>query len=93
MAIKRRVGRRAVIKHPAVLNAHHPVGRFGDFGIMGDDYHRHAFFGIQGAEQREHLDAGFGVERARRFVGEQQFGLVGQAAGDGDALLLAARKL
>ena len=33
------------------------------------------------------------VEIAGRFVGQHQFGLVDQGAGDGDALLLAAGKL
>jgi hypothetical protein len=38
-------------------------------------------------------DAGLAVERAGGFVAEQHLGPLGDGAGDGDALLLAARKL
>ena len=37
--------------------------------------------------------AGVRVEVAGRFVGENDFGIIDQRAGDGDALLLAAGKL
>ena len=39
------------------------------------------------------LHAGLGIERARGLVGEQNFGVVDQGAGDGDALHLPAREL
>ncbi len=41
----------------------------------------------------EHRLAGGGIEVAGRLVGQQQARLVGQGAGDGDALLLPARHL
>ena len=41
----------------------------------------------------EHLADHFGVERARRFVKQQHFRLHGERTRNGDALLLAARKL
>ena len=41
----------------------------------------------------EHRARGGGVEVAGRLVGQQQARLVGQGAGDGDALLLAAGQL
>ena len=44
-------------------------------------------------EQVHDLNAGLGVERARRFVGKDDFGVVDEGAGDGDALHLAAGKL
>ena len=40
-----------------------------------------------------HLDGGLAVEVAGRLVREEDLGVVGQGAGDGDALLLAAGKL
>ena len=46
------------------------------------------------ARQRfEHAHTGPAVERAGRLVTEQHLGTLGDGAGDGDALLLAARKL
>ena len=39
-----------------------------------------------------HVFAAGGIERAGRFVGEDDFAAVHQGAGDGDALLLTAGK-
>ena len=44
-------------------------------------------------EKLHHLHARIGIERAGRFVGQQNVRLVYQRAGDGDALHLAAREL
>ena len=44
--------------------------------------------GVQAAEQLEHLVTALGVERAGGLVGEQQRRLVGQGAGDRQALAL-----
>ena len=43
-------------------------------------------------KQLDDLLAALGVERARRLVGQQQRGLVGQRAGDREPLALAARE-
>ena len=42
------------------------------------------------AQELEDLGTGGGIEFTRRFVGDQQWRLVAERAGDGDALLLAA---
>ena len=42
-------------------------------------------------DQFHDLHARFGIERARRFVGEQDLGVVDEGAGDGDPLHLPAR--
>jgi len=42
------------------------------------------------AEELHHLSAPVAVERGGGFVGKDEAGLVGQRAGDGHALLLAA---
>ena len=44
-------------------------------------------------EKFHYLHARFTVERARRFVGEQNFGVVDKRAGNCDSLHLTARKL
>ncbi len=50
--------------------------------------------GVDEMQQRvEHVLGGVRVEVAGRLVGEDETRLVGQRAGDGGALLLAARQL
>ena len=60
---------------------------------MRDDDHRHAELGIHALQQVEHLHGRARVERARRLVAQHVMRAVRQRAGDGHALLLAARKL
>ena len=48
---------------------------------------------VQRLQERHHLDAGRRVQCAGGLVGEDQLRFVDQRAGDGDALLLAARQL
>jgi len=48
---------------------------------------------VQLLEQAHEFNAGAGVEVAGRFVGEQHFRPADERAGDGDPLLLSARKL
>ena len=64
----------------------------GDVQFVGDHDDGHALV-VELLEHAHDLDAGAAVEIAGRLVGEQQGGLVGERAGDGDALLLAAGKL
>ena len=58
---------------------------------MGDAEHRCALLVGDLPQQRDHGQTVVGVERAGRFIGEQQAGALGQRAGDGDALLFAPR--
>ena len=60
---------------------------------MGDDDHRHAEAGVDLLEELEDRDRRARVERARGLVAQHDLGVVGQRAGDGDALLLAAGEL
>ena len=60
---------------------------------MGDDDDGAALFAAGGLQQRQHLLAGLVVQRAGRFVAQQNFGVFGQRPRNGNALLLAARKL
>ena len=60
---------------------------------MGDEKHRRAD-AIDQIEKGVEGDGGtFGIEIAGWFVGQQQTRARGESAGDGDALLLAARQL
>ena len=71
----------------------HPVGNAGNRAVVGDDHQRGAALAVDPHQRFEHADAGRAVERAGRLVAEQHFGLLGDGAGDGDPLLLPARKL
>ena len=65
------------------------VAPFGDFGVVGGD-HRGSPSGGHTEYAGQCDGAGCGVEFGGGFVGDEQPGLQGQGAGDGDALLLAA---
>ena len=68
----------------------HAVGVGGGDRVVGD-HHDGLGEAVDGvAHEAEDLGAGAAVEVAGRLVGEDQLGLVGERAGDGDALLLAA---
>jgi hypothetical protein len=60
---------------------------------VGDDQQARARRGDPVEQQVDDLGPGGGVEVAGRLVGQQQLGRGRRGAGDGDALLLAARQL
>ncbi len=60
---------------------------------MRDHHQRRASVAHQIQQQVEHAIAGGLVQIAGRFIRKDQRGAVGQRAGDGDALLLAARQI
>ena len=64
----------------------------GEAHLVGDDEHGHAAYG-QLLHHVEHLFDHLGVEGGGGLVEEHDFGLHGERAGDGDALLLAAGEL
>ena len=61
--------------------------------IVGDQDGAHADTALHRAHGLAQLDADLGVERAERFVQQQNGGLVRQRTRDGHALLLTAREL
>ena len=61
--------------------------------FVGDDDDRNAQTAVDIPQQRKNGTGGFGVKGAGGFVTQQNLGAGGQGTGDGDALLLAARKL
>jgi hypothetical protein len=77
----------------AVLDQDHTVGqRHGFLHVVRDQQGREAMALPQAFDQPVHPDAGERIERAERFVQQQQPRLVHQGAGQGDALALAARQ-
>ena len=73
--------------------AQHAVGHAGDRRVVGDDDGGRAELRLTRAMHFEHHLAGDVVERAGRLVAQQHVGPLGDGAGDGDALLLAAGQL
>ena len=63
----------------------------GEAFIVGGDEGGAAFAAHQREEFGENLVGGGFIEVAGRLVGEDQRRAIGERAGDGDALLLAAR--
>ncbi len=76
----------------AVAEGDDALGELGDVGVVGDEHDRPPLV-VERLENRDDLLRGVRVEVAGRLVGEQDGRIVHQAAGDGDALLLAARQL
>ena len=64
----------------------------GKSHLMGHHDHGHAVAGEIGHDFQDLIDH-FRVERRRRLVEEHDFRFHRQRAGDGDALLLAAREI
>jgi hypothetical protein len=88
------VGRAGLFDHDAAVQHHDPVGQVGDdTHVMRDEQDADAEPGAQGTQQLQDLSLSRHVERARRFVGDQQRRLVGQCYGDPCALRLASGQL
>ncbi len=77
----------------AVTKRDRHVGNRGDLGIVGDEDERRASRAVDLQQQVDDVAAGRAVEIAGRFVRQQDRRVVGERAGDRDALLLAAREL
>ena len=63
-----------------------------DAQVVGDEQHGHAHLFAQIGEKLQDLRLDGDIEGGGRFVGDQQFGLVGERHGDHHALTLAARQ-
>lgn len=74
----------------AVDHVHDPIGDVQDSAVVGDHQDGPAVLASQLLEHGDSLTAGLLVQRGSRLVGQDQLGLVDQAAGDGDSLLLSA---
>ena len=69
-----------------------PVAPLGHLRVVRG-HHQRAAAGDHIEDPGQHHGPGGRVELGGRLVGDQQLGLEGQRAGDGDALLLAAGQL
>ena len=81
----------AVVDDAPVAHPHEPLGGIGHRLVVGDQQDRLAA-GVQAGEEFEHFLAAFRVERAGRFVRQQQRRLVGECPGDRQALTLTTRQ-
>jgi hypothetical protein len=77
----------------AVLEPQDAVGDFAQAVVVADDDDAAVVFGGEAAQQPADVASVSGVEVGGGFVGEQDGGVVGEGAGDGDALFLAAGEL
>src|SRR6266404_1668830 len=75
-----------------IAHHHFALGKTGDVQLVSDHDDGDAAL-VEGLEYAHHFDASAGVEIARRFVGQQNPGLVDQGAGDSNPLLLPSREL
>jgi hypothetical protein len=74
----------------AVLHFVGPIALGGDGGVVGDEEKGFAAGPDEIGKEAEDAVGIFRVEVAGRFVGEDDLGVVGEGAGDSDALLFAA---
>ena len=79
-----------VVEDVAVLDVDDPVGVDLQPGVVGDADHRRPVLLGRPPQEADHHLAVLAVERAGGLVREQQLGRLGEGAGDGDPLLLAA---
>ncbi|CDN42585.1 hypothetical protein BN871_BM_00540 [Paenibacillus sp. P22] len=87
------VRRLRFLDDPSAVHEHDPVRHFaGKAHLMGNDDHCHAFLGKQ-LHDAEHLSDDLRIQRRGRLVEQHDLGLHGQASGNGNPLLLAARQL
>ena len=85
--------RLALLDDPSVIDEEETVANLARKAhLVRDDDHRHALV-CQRAHDVQNLLDHLGVECARRLIEEHEARLHGESAGDGDALLLSARKL
>ena len=77
--------------HP-VAQPDDPVRHFTDDAVVRDERAGAPLRRRDLAQEREHPDAGAEIQVARRLVAQEQGRVLGERAGNGDALLLAARQ-
>ena len=78
---------------PRIHDRHLVADMLDDAEVVGDEDRGDAEVLLQVDEQVEDLRLHAHVERADRFVGDDQLGFAGERRGDPDPLALAARKM
>lgn len=92
-AIRQSVASGSPLFDLAVVHHDDAVAMLREFGVVGDDEQSRAECCAACENQLDDRLAGCGVEIARRFVGKDDRGRACHRARNGNALLLAARKL
>ena len=72
---------------------HDPIREPCDGSVVRDDDRQGAKLAVDVLDRVENRDAGADIQGAGRFIAQQDVGAFGDGTRDGDALLLAARKL
>jgi hypothetical protein len=85
-------GKRALHDAP-VAQDQAGVGHRRELGVVGHEHERSAAARVDRAQQIHDVPAVRRVEVPRRFVGEDNLGIVGQRTGERHPLLLSARQL
>src|ERR1039458_9026682 len=75
-----------------VRQFHHPLRMRRNIRVVRGNDQRGLFFDAEILEQLDDFTTGVRIEIAGRFIGQEQFRLVDERAGDGHALLFAAGK-
>ena len=75
----------------ARVDADHAPGARRHARIVGDEHDGPAST-IEALKEIENIEGGLRIEIARGLIGQDQLRLVDESAGNGDTLLLAARK-
>jgi hypothetical protein len=78
---------------PAIDEGDAAIGGGGNFGAVSDEDDGGFLLAGEPGDEFNDGGAGGGVEVARRFIGEENGGLMNEAAGEGGALKLAAGEL
>ena len=73
----------------AVAEMNVAAGIGGDVGLVSDHDHGHAGLAVQPLKDRHDLDAGAGIQRSGRLIGQDDARMGDDGAGDRDALLLS----
>src|SRR6516225_1037437 len=92
MASKLRSAGRIAFDQPVAYD-NLSIGGTGDMGVVRDHDNRWAALLIDLLKFPENLVAGMRLEISRRFVGQDDLGLIDHGSGAGGPLLLPARQL
>ncbi len=97
VGVERRVEQRLdrpALHHLAEIHDDDLVGEVAhECQVVTDEDHRLAVLSLDPQQQVDHRRLHRHVQRGNRLIGDQQVGVAGKGAGDGDALLLPAREL
>ncbi len=82
-----------IINDPSIPEENIPFSKGGDVGFMGDHDDGNSHLSIETLKDTHDLFTCLRIEIAGGFIGQNNSGVVNQGTSNGDALLLASRKL